>query len=111
MANIKKCDRCGKVYEMNLVIPKYNIYNRDIGEKVDLCESCQESFNKWFKRDQVIIDKLDVRKLDAKSINTLKGLCERVEHNAELEFERKFLGKWVFNTDEMSCKCGAKYSR
>lgn len=40
MANIKKCDRCGKVYEKNEMPVMYGVYDSD--GRVDMCDSCAQ---------------------------------------------------------------------
>lgn len=63
MAIAKKCDRCGKFYEVynkkedNININKimsFNIYcntNYFNNVPIDLCPECKDSFNSWFKKE------------------------------------------------------------
>ena len=54
MGNAKKCDRCGKLYEITTVIAKkkYKItkLNEYRSKQVDLCESCMNSLDKWWNK-------------------------------------------------------------
>ena len=91
MANVKKCDRCDKVYEPDynatpkkgqLALYEYvgdNVYRLD--EK-DLCDSCRKSLEDWFR-------------------------CRPVD----ITFDVKPLVGIDFSIDDYLTKCGAKYSR
>ena len=62
MSIAKKCDRCGKLYEGNLLLSpseiakgwwRYTIIkdNHPLDEtKIDLCESCQRALADWIKQ-------------------------------------------------------------
>jgi hypothetical protein len=57
---IRKCDRCGKVYEPyddvhnTITVSTYDMNNEcvDNGESYDLCPDCKEEFRGWLHRYQ-----------------------------------------------------------
>lgn len=71
MANAKKCDRCGKLFEPYLKFDeedenphefiKLSITHADLSNKiyqnknvyVDLCNECYESFSKWLAKPSI----------------------------------------------------------
>lgn len=68
MAMIRKCDRCGKVYEhytgqidkyslganaiRYMYVGKYDITYELRKEPIDLCPKCFESFNEWMEEKE-----------------------------------------------------------
>lgn len=72
MADAKKCDRCGKLFEPYLKFDeedkdqhefiKLSIMHADLDNKiyqskntyVDLCNECYESFSKWLEKPKVV---------------------------------------------------------
>ena len=59
MANAKKCDRCGKLFEpyidddkfIKLIILAQNIdCGRHTIGSYDLCKECNDSFSKWLTK-------------------------------------------------------------
>lgn len=49
--NIKKCDRCGKIYELDI----RTIYSLIQGEyQLDLCPDCKNELVAWIKNEKVI---------------------------------------------------------
>jgi hypothetical protein len=48
MANIKKCDRCGRVYEKNEMPVMYGVYDSD--GRVDMCDSCAQELINFVER-------------------------------------------------------------
>ena len=54
MGDAKKCDRCGKLYELPKVKPDLRLiliqYYHPFGdERVELCNECQKELEKWLK--------------------------------------------------------------
>lgn len=52
--NVKKCDRCGKIFDTNedngerqLITIKYGEIR--LQERTDLCEKCVKSLKEWLK--------------------------------------------------------------
>ena len=72
MANAKKCDRCGKLFEpylkfdeedkdqqefIKLLVMHANLDNKQNPSEnvyVDLCNECYESFSKWLEKPKVV---------------------------------------------------------
>lgn len=57
MANAKKCDRCGRLFEGSCIFPELEYNDRlrevcisEIGRlyNLDLCKECIDSFEEWF---------------------------------------------------------------
>jgi hypothetical protein len=57
VANAKKCDRCGRLFEESCIFPELEYNDRFhevcISERVrnyvlDLCKECVDSFEEWF---------------------------------------------------------------
>lgn len=86
--NVKKCDRCGCIFERNKEdtykggkIMLFAFDNYWIGEKpdldADLCEKCSEDFEKWLAGDDV----LAVVNVDSSEV---KKEVEKIENNSFL---------------------------
>lgn len=52
MANVKRCDRCGRIYENDGEM--YSLYvSKSINQHCgayDFCPSCKDSFMRWMKK-------------------------------------------------------------
>ena len=63
MANAKKCDRCGKLFEPYIDDDKFTkliilAQNIDCGRHTigsyDLCKECNDSFSKWLTKQTIV---------------------------------------------------------
>lgn len=68
MANAKKCDRCGKLFEPYIDNEKFTkliilAQNIDFGQhrigSYDLCKECNDSFLKWLSKPSIVKQECD----------------------------------------------------
>ena len=68
MANAKKCDRCGKLFEPYIDDEKFTkliilAQNIDSGQhrigSYDLCKECNDSFLKWLSKPSIVKQECD----------------------------------------------------
>ena len=68
MANAKKCDRCGKLFEPYIDDKKFTkliilAQNIDSGQhrigSYDLCKECNDSFSKWLTKQTIVNQECD----------------------------------------------------
>ena len=75
MADAKKCDRCGKLFEPYIDDEKFTkliilAQNIDFGQRrigsYDLCKECNDSFSKWLTKQTIVKQDCDEVTKEAK---------------------------------------------
>lgn len=80
MAEVIRCDRCGKIIDKPEWIHK-TFQNSDVNNtyrELDICDECHESYEKWLKQETPYID-----------TDILVRLKKDLEHKSKLADKRK----------------------
>lgn len=48
MTDLKRCDRCGKIQRVMIVMNSEWLFKTTVDKSVDLCDECTVSAQKWF---------------------------------------------------------------
>lgn len=120
MANAKKCDRCGKLFESynidagyiapnrytNIIIKSISLAKetyKELGE-YDLCKECNESFSRWIAKPRIVKHECsNFGNVDEQ--NHACKICPRYQECEEATKENKKKGCNAFGTYDESVDC------
>ena len=120
MADAKKCDRCGKLFEpynihagykvptryTNILINDASLENETYKESgdYDLCKECNDSFLKWLSKPSIVNHKCsNFGSIDKQ--NRACKICPRYQECEEATKENKQEGCNAFGTFDGSIDC------
>lgn len=122
MADAKKCDRCGKLFEPYLKLDGYknpqefiklNVMhvnmdkrrvNQDKSVLVDLCNECHESFSRWLAKPRIVKHECPLFGNINKKSDKCKS-CARYQECEEAKQENEYKGCNVFGAFDGSVDC------